>query len=82
MHSPFKVQRPEVRSRWEDEAEAGEVDAGVGEQEENGAQLSNLVQPAHEEHNLEGNNAHAFDLQLPIKAILYYMHPKEEEKIP
>ncbi len=36
--------RPEVWSRGQVEAEAGQVDGGVGHEEQDGAQLSDLVQ--------------------------------------
>ena len=38
--------RPEVRCRGQVEAETREVDAGVGEQEEDGAELGDLVEAA------------------------------------
>ncbi len=36
--------RPEVGSRGQVEAETGQVDGGVGHQEQDGAELSDLVQ--------------------------------------
>ena len=41
--------RPEIRGRGQIEAEAGQVDGGVGHEEQDGAQLSDLVQRSDEE---------------------------------
>ena len=45
--------RAEVGGRGQVEAETGEVDAGVGEEEEDGAELGALVEEAEEEDDLE-----------------------------
>ena len=44
--------RPEVRCRGQVEAETREVDAGVGEQEEDGAELGDLVEAANQKAQL------------------------------
>ena len=51
--------RPEVWGGGQVEAETREVDAGVGEQEEDGAELGNLIQSADQKTKLnpaEGRN--------------------------